>query len=150
MNVRNPQCPAVPRMHLDTHSFREGQRADTSLESTGADNLQGGQGDAVPDPDVGLQRLEASEMVSQINPITGNPQPQFIMIFFVTSSVHFLFRSCAEDKSEGPFFLYPSIFVHSCDLSRGDPDLVGVDGQAGRQTASNSQSGQSRSSTGVT
>lgn len=52
-----PPAPAGPRMHLDTHSFRKSQRADTSLKCTGADNLQGGQRDAVPDPNVRLQRL---------------------------------------------------------------------------------------------
>lgn len=50
---------AVPRMHLGTHSFRKSQRADASLKCTSADNLQGGQRDAVPDPNVRLQRLRS-------------------------------------------------------------------------------------------
>lgn len=48
-------------MHLaDTHSFGEGQRADASFERPQADDLQGGQTDAVPDPDVRLQRLNTT------------------------------------------------------------------------------------------
>lgn len=60
---RTPRCEpcnTVPMMQLgDTHSFREGQRADASLESSQPDNLQRGQTEAVPDPNVRLQRLNA-------------------------------------------------------------------------------------------
>lgn len=54
-----PAVTVVPEMHLDTHSFRKSQGADTSLKCTSADNLQGGQRDAVPDPNVRLQRLRS-------------------------------------------------------------------------------------------
>lgn len=49
----------VPMMQLgDTHSFRESQTANASLECTQTDDLQSGQTDAVPDADVRLQSLD--------------------------------------------------------------------------------------------
>lgn len=131
-------------MHLDTHSFRERQRANTSLKCTNANNLQSGKRNAVPDPNVRLQRLKSPETLV----IIVNLQVQFSSIF-VTSYRLILFLLCAEDESEDIIFFspYPSIFVHSCKLSRGDPDLIRMDGQTDRQTESTQTSQQHSSAT---
>lgn len=48
----------IPIQLGNTHSFRESQTADTSLKSTHTNDLQSGQTNAVPDPDVRLQSLD--------------------------------------------------------------------------------------------
>lgn len=69
-------------MHLgDTYSFRECKRANTSLECPKSNNLECRQTDTVPDPNVRLQCLKATE--DTLN-IIGcyDPHAMFVLFFF--------------------------------------------------------------------
>jgi len=72
----------VPMMHQgDTYSFGERQRTDTSFKCSQTDNLQGGQTDAVPDPNMRLQRLQGTDRTDcdSFHDYSGNLTPAFLL-----------------------------------------------------------------------
>lgn len=95
-------------MHLgDTYSFRERKRANTSLECPKSNNLECTQTDTVPDPNVRLQCLKATE--DTLN-IIGcyDPHAMFVLLFFLNlkgpllSTMYFLMpvQHCVSPMSQ--------------------------------------------------